>query len=155
MPHHKSAAKRVITNEKDRKRNVSGRTRMRSARCTFSKIPGTERQPSAQSDAPSRAMISGLINTLSWSCVSDVSTIIRRRWTSTCVAASPTPGTAPGAPGATATAAVDQWSVGVALYGYRMNELEAWEVNRAADAQRAPWFELHKKRAMEAAKTTR
>jgi hypothetical protein len=46
-------------------------------------------------------------------------------------------------------------AMGVALYGYRMNELEAWEVNRAADAQRAPWFELHKKRAMEAAKTKR
>ena len=31
MPHHKSAAKRVITNEKSRQRNVAGRTRMRTA----------------------------------------------------------------------------------------------------------------------------
>lgn len=31
MPHHKSAAKRVITNEKSRQRNVASRTRMRSA----------------------------------------------------------------------------------------------------------------------------
>ena len=31
MPHHKSAAKRVITNEKSRMRNISLRSRMRSA----------------------------------------------------------------------------------------------------------------------------
>jgi small subunit ribosomal protein S20 len=31
MPHHKSAAKRVITNEKARRRNVAARTRMRTA----------------------------------------------------------------------------------------------------------------------------
>lgn len=31
MPHHKSAAKRVITNEKSRQRNVATRSRMRSA----------------------------------------------------------------------------------------------------------------------------
>jgi small subunit ribosomal protein S20 len=31
MPHHKSAAKRVITNEKARVRNIAARTRMRSA----------------------------------------------------------------------------------------------------------------------------
>ena len=31
MPHHKSAAKRVITSGQDRKRNVAARTRMRSA----------------------------------------------------------------------------------------------------------------------------
>ena len=31
MPHHKSAAKRVITNEKARRRNVSARTRLRTA----------------------------------------------------------------------------------------------------------------------------
>ena len=31
MPHHKSAAKRVITHEKSRRRNVSLRTRMRAA----------------------------------------------------------------------------------------------------------------------------
>jgi len=31
MPHHKSAAKRVITNEKARQRNVALRTRMRAA----------------------------------------------------------------------------------------------------------------------------
>jgi small subunit ribosomal protein S20 len=31
MPHHKSAAKRVITNEKSRRRNVALRSRMRSA----------------------------------------------------------------------------------------------------------------------------
>ena len=31
MPHHKSAAKRVITNELARRRNVAARTRVRSA----------------------------------------------------------------------------------------------------------------------------
>lgn len=31
MPHHKSAAKRVITNEKARQRNVAARSRMRAA----------------------------------------------------------------------------------------------------------------------------
>jgi len=31
MPHHKSAAKRVITNEKARRRNIAARSRMRSA----------------------------------------------------------------------------------------------------------------------------
>jgi small subunit ribosomal protein S20 len=31
MPHHKSAAKRVLTNEKARQRNVAARTRLRSA----------------------------------------------------------------------------------------------------------------------------
>jgi small subunit ribosomal protein S20 len=31
MPHHKSAAKRVITNEKQRRRNIALRSRMRSA----------------------------------------------------------------------------------------------------------------------------
>lgn len=31
MPHHKSAAKRVITNEKSRLRNIAATTRMRSA----------------------------------------------------------------------------------------------------------------------------
>ena len=31
MPHHKSAAKRVITNEKSRQRNIAFRSRMRSA----------------------------------------------------------------------------------------------------------------------------
>lgn len=31
MPHHKSAAKRVITNEKRRQRNIAATTRMRSA----------------------------------------------------------------------------------------------------------------------------
>ena len=31
MPHHKSAAKRVITNEKARSRNVAARSRMRAA----------------------------------------------------------------------------------------------------------------------------
>ena len=31
MPHHKSAAKRVITNEKSRARNIAARTRMRNA----------------------------------------------------------------------------------------------------------------------------
>ena len=30
MPHHKSAAKRVITNEKSRRRNIALRSRMRS-----------------------------------------------------------------------------------------------------------------------------
>ena len=32
MPHHKSAAKRVITNEKARQRNIALRSRMRSSR---------------------------------------------------------------------------------------------------------------------------
>jgi small subunit ribosomal protein S20 len=31
MPHHKSAAKRVRTNEKSRQRNIAARSRMRSA----------------------------------------------------------------------------------------------------------------------------
>ena len=31
MPHHKSAAKRVITNEKRRQRNIADTTRMKSA----------------------------------------------------------------------------------------------------------------------------
>ena len=31
MPHHKSAAKRVITNEKARQRNIAARSRMRAA----------------------------------------------------------------------------------------------------------------------------
>jgi small subunit ribosomal protein S20 len=31
MPHHKSAAKRVITNEKRRQRNVAARSRLRTA----------------------------------------------------------------------------------------------------------------------------
>jgi small subunit ribosomal protein S20 len=31
MPHHKSAAKRVITNEKARHRNIAARSRMRTA----------------------------------------------------------------------------------------------------------------------------
>ena len=31
MPHHKSAAKRVITNEKARQRNIAARSRMRNA----------------------------------------------------------------------------------------------------------------------------
>jgi small subunit ribosomal protein S20 len=31
MPHHKSAAKRVITNEKARRRNIAFRSRMRAA----------------------------------------------------------------------------------------------------------------------------
>lgn len=31
MPHHKSAAKRVITNEKRRQRNIAARSRMRNA----------------------------------------------------------------------------------------------------------------------------
>ena len=31
MPHHKSAAKRVITNEKSRQRNMAASTRLRSA----------------------------------------------------------------------------------------------------------------------------
>lgn len=35
MPHHKSAVKRVRTNEKRRQRNVAGRTRLRKAVRTF------------------------------------------------------------------------------------------------------------------------
>lgn len=31
MPHHKSAAKRVITNEKRRQRNIAARSRVRTA----------------------------------------------------------------------------------------------------------------------------
>jgi small subunit ribosomal protein S20 len=31
MPHHKSAAKRVITNEKARQRNIAARSRLRGA----------------------------------------------------------------------------------------------------------------------------
>jgi small subunit ribosomal protein S20 len=31
MPHHKSAAKRIVTNEKARQRNIAARSRMRSA----------------------------------------------------------------------------------------------------------------------------
>jgi small subunit ribosomal protein S20 len=31
MPHHKSAAKRVVTNEKRRQRNIAATSRMRSA----------------------------------------------------------------------------------------------------------------------------
>ena len=31
MPHHKSAAKRVITNEKSRQRNIAARSRLRTA----------------------------------------------------------------------------------------------------------------------------
>ena len=31
MPHHKSAAKRVVTNEKRRQRNIAATTRLRSA----------------------------------------------------------------------------------------------------------------------------
>jgi small subunit ribosomal protein S20 len=31
MPHHKSAAKRVITNEKSRQRNIAARSRVRTA----------------------------------------------------------------------------------------------------------------------------
>jgi small subunit ribosomal protein S20 len=31
MPHHKSAAKRVVTNEKSRQRNIAATTRLRSA----------------------------------------------------------------------------------------------------------------------------
>src|SRR5437773_1866724 len=31
MPHHKSAAKRMVTNEKARRRNIAARSRMRSA----------------------------------------------------------------------------------------------------------------------------
>jgi len=35
MPHHKSAVKRVRTNEKRRQRNVAGRSRLRNAVRTF------------------------------------------------------------------------------------------------------------------------
>jgi small subunit ribosomal protein S20 len=31
MPHHKSAAKRMITNDKSRRRNIAARTRLRTA----------------------------------------------------------------------------------------------------------------------------
>lgn len=31
MPHHKSAAKRVITNDKSRQRNIAARSKMRTA----------------------------------------------------------------------------------------------------------------------------
>ena len=34
MPHHKSAEKRVLTNERDRQRNVANRSRLRKAMAT-------------------------------------------------------------------------------------------------------------------------
>jgi hypothetical protein len=46
-------------------------------------------------------------------------------------------------------------AMGTALFGYRMDEQSAWEINREADAQRAPWFEIQKRRALEAAKGSR
>jgi small subunit ribosomal protein S20 len=55
MPHHKSAAKRVITNEKSRRRNVSLRTRMRAA-VKAVREAGTR----AQADAAYRQAVSVL-----------------------------------------------------------------------------------------------
>lgn len=46
MPHHKSAAKRVITNERRRRSNIAARSRMRSAlravRAATSRAEATE-----------------------------------------------------------------------------------------------------------------
>ena len=58
MPHHKSAAKRVITNEKARTRNIAARTRMRSAVRT---VRSATRR--AEADAAYRAACSVLDRT--------------------------------------------------------------------------------------------
>jgi small subunit ribosomal protein S20 len=60
MPHHKSAAKRVITNEKARVRNIAARTRMRSAIRT---VRSATRR--AEADAAYRAACSVLDRTAS------------------------------------------------------------------------------------------
>ena len=57
-------------------------------------MPGTDRQPSSLSSVPDWAMISGLMNTRSWSWVSEMSMTMTRSCTSTWVAASPMPGAA-------------------------------------------------------------
>jgi len=53
MPHHKSAAKRVKTNEKSRQRNIAARSRMRSAiravREAKSRTEGTDAYAKAMS----------------------------------------------------------------------------------------------------------
>ena len=53
MPHHKSAAKRVITNEKRRRSNIAARSRLRSAlravRGATSRTQATEAYRSASS----------------------------------------------------------------------------------------------------------
>ena len=53
MPHHKSAAKRVVTNEKARRRNIAARSKMRSVlknvRSATSKSQGEDAYRSAVS----------------------------------------------------------------------------------------------------------
>lgn len=53
MPHHKSAAKRVITNERRRRSNIADRTRLRSAlravRATTSRAQAAEAYRAATS----------------------------------------------------------------------------------------------------------
>ena len=53
MPHHKSAAKRVITNEKSRQRNIAANSRLRSAlksvRAAKTRAEGTSAYQSAVS----------------------------------------------------------------------------------------------------------
>lgn len=58
MPHHKSAAKRVITNEKSRARNIAARSRMRSA---IRLVRAATRR--ADADAAYRAAVSVLDRT--------------------------------------------------------------------------------------------
>ena len=59
MPHHKSAAKRVITNEKSRQRNIALRSRMRAA---LRAVREAGSQPQAQ--AAYRAAVSVLDRTV-------------------------------------------------------------------------------------------
>ena len=59
MPHHKSAAKRVITNEKSRQRNIALRSHMRSA------LKAVRSSASrAQADAAYRSAVSVLDRTV-------------------------------------------------------------------------------------------
>ena len=59
MPHHKSAAKRVITNEKSRRRNIALRSRMRAAVRAVRAAGGR-----AEADAAYRAAASVLDRTV-------------------------------------------------------------------------------------------
>ena len=59
MPHHKSAAKRVITNEKSRRRNTALRSRMRAALRAV-RAAGTR----SQADTTYRAAMSVLDRTV-------------------------------------------------------------------------------------------
>jgi small subunit ribosomal protein S20 len=60
MPHHKSAAKRVITNEGRRRRNVALRSRMRSA---LKSVRGATNR--AEAESAYRAAVSVLDRTAS------------------------------------------------------------------------------------------